>query len=86
MITVVDGPAIAAGRFADDEDRVKKQRLIADESLDHDPSLQELLDDQLNSADLVVVSKSDLLNESDVIKVKEVVQKRLPRYSKNSLY
>ncbi|MCP5077733.1 MAG: cobalamin biosynthesis protein CobW, partial [Psychromonas sp.] len=50
----------------------------ADESLDHDPSLQELLDDQLNSADLVVVSKSDLLNEADEIRVKEVIQKRLP--------
>jgi len=50
VITVVDGPAIAAGRFAADEDKVLKQR-AADESLDHDPSLQELLDDQLNSAD-----------------------------------
>ncbi|MCP4323635.1 MAG: cobalamin biosynthesis protein CobW, partial [Alteromonadales bacterium] len=77
VITVVDGPAIAAGRFADDEERVKAQR-NADDSLDHDPSLQELLDDQLNSADLVVVSKSDLLNEADEIRVKEVIQKRLP--------
>jgi cobalamin biosynthesis protein CobW len=77
VITVVDGPAIAAGRFADDEDKVKTQR-AADESLDHDPSLQELLDDQLNAADLVVVSKSDLLNEADVKKVKAVIEKRLP--------
>jgi cobalamin biosynthesis protein CobW len=77
VITVVDGPAIAAGRFAADEDKVLKQRAM-DESLDHDPSLQELLDDQLNSADLVVVSKSDLLNEDQQARVKTVVQKRLP--------
>ena len=77
VITVVDGPAIAAGRFADDEQKVKAQR-AQDESLDHDPSLQELLDDQLNSADLVVVSKSDLLDDTEQTRVKEVVQKRLP--------
>ena len=77
VITVVDGPAIAAGRFASDEDKVKAQR-AADESLDHDPSLQELLDDQLDAADLVVVSKSDLLNDADIDTVKTVIQKRLP--------
>ncbi len=77
VITVVDGPAIAAGRFANDEQKVMAQRL-QDESLDHDPSLQELLDDQLNSADLVVVSKSDLLNEADQARVKDVIETRLP--------
>ncbi len=63
VITVVDGEAVAAGRFAHDEDKVQAQR-DADESLDHDPSLQELLDDQLSAADLVVVTKNDLLDES----------------------
>lgn len=77
VITVVDGPAIAAGRFAHDEEKVKIQR-TQDESLDHDPSLQELLDDQLNSADLVVVSKSDLLTDTDISRVKSVLDKRLP--------
>ena len=77
VITLVDGPAIAAGRFAADEDKVKEQRAL-DESLDHDPSLQELLDDQLNSADLVVVSKSDLLTEEEQARVKAVVEKRVP--------
>ena len=76
VITLVDGPAIAAGRFAADEDKVIAQR-AADESLDHDPSLQELLDDQLNSADLVVVSKSDLLKEEALARVKAVVEKRV---------
>ncbi|TXR53644.1 cobalamin biosynthesis protein CobW [Reinekea thalattae] len=77
VITVVDGPAIAAGRFANDEERVQAQRL-ADDSLDHDPSLQELLDDQLSAADLVVVSKNDLLSDDDQTKVAAVVNRIVP--------
>jgi cobalamin biosynthesis protein CobW len=77
VITVVDGPAIAAGRFANNETQVQEQRL-ADESLDHDPSLQELLDDQLSAADIVVISKNDLLLGDDKNKVSEIVDKRLP--------
>lgn len=77
VITVVDGPAVAAGRFANNEEHVQAQRL-ADESLDHDPSLQELLEDQLSAADLVVVSKNDLLDESARERVKSVVTDRVP--------
>jgi cobalamin biosynthesis protein CobW len=77
VITVVDGPAVAAGRFAHDEALVQEQRL-ADESLDHDPSLQELLDDQLSAADLVVVSKNDLLAEGERALVEKVIEHRVP--------
>lgn len=77
VITVVDGPAVAAGRFAQDEAKVQAQRL-ADESLDHDPSLQELLDDQLSAADLVVISKNDLLDASQREAVEKVVEQRVP--------
>ena len=77
VITVIDGPAVAAGRFANDEDLVQQQRL-ADESLDHDPSLKELLEDQLSAADLVVVSKNDLLAEDDRANVEAVVAARVP--------
>ncbi|PID47396.1 MAG: cobalamin biosynthesis protein CobW [Proteobacteria bacterium] len=77
VITVVDGPAVAAGRFADDEARVQAQRL-ADDSLDHDPSLQELLDDQLSAADLVIVSKNDLLDKSERTRVESVVTAKVP--------
>ncbi|MBB1489442.1 cobalamin biosynthesis protein CobW [Oceanospirillum sediminis] len=77
VITVVDGPAVAAGRFAHDEDKVQEQRL-ADESLDHDPSLQELLEDQLSAADLVVVSKNDLLDEAQRTNVADKVNARVP--------
>ena len=77
VITLIDGPAVAAGRFANDADKVQAQRL-ADESLDHDPSLQELLDDQLSAADLVVVSKNDLLADSERQQVKSVVTAKVP--------
>lgn len=73
VITVIDGPAVAAGRFADDEDKVQEQRL-ADQSLDHDPDLKELLDDQLSAADLVIISKNDLLNEEHRNHVTQMVQ------------
>lgn len=77
VITVIDGPAVAAGRFAHNEEQVQAQRL-ADESLDHDPSLKELLDDQLSAADLVVVSKNDLLDEDARKRVKTIVDGLVP--------
>ena len=83
VITVVDGPAVAAGRFADDTDKVQAQRL-ADESLDHDPGLQELLDDQLSAADLVIVSKNDLLSDSEREQVQQTVSLRVPNEVKTT--
>jgi len=74
---VIDGPAVAAGRFAHDADQVQAQRL-ADESLNHDPDLAELLDDQLSAADLVIVSKSDLLSDDQRSRVAEVVAAKVP--------
>ncbi|PAU76474.1 cobalamin biosynthesis protein CobW [Halomonas salipaludis] len=77
IITLIDGPAVAAGRYASDVGKVEAQRL-ADDSLDHDPSLRELLDDQLSAADLVLVSKTDLLEPGDRKRVEELVAQRVP--------
>ena len=77
VITVIDGPAVAAGRFAHDAEQVQAQRL-ADESLNHDPDLAELLDDQLSAADLVIVSKSDLLSDQERSKVEQVITAKVP--------
>ncbi len=60
VVTVVDGPALAEGRFAHDEARVTAQR-EADESIDHETPLSELFEDQLACADIVVMSKSDTM-------------------------
>ena len=77
VITLVDGPAVAKGQFADDVDKVEAQRL-ADEGLNHDPSLQELLDDQLSAADLIIVSKNDLLTDEQRSAVAASIAKKLP--------
>jgi cobalamin biosynthesis protein CobW len=77
VITVIDGPAVAAGRFAHDAEQVQAQRL-ADESLNHDPDLAELLDDQLSAADLVIVSKSDLLSDQERQRVEQVIAAKVP--------
>lgn len=83
VITVVDGPAVSAGRFANDEVLVEAQRQ-ADESLDHDPSLKELLEDQLSAADLVVVSKNDLLDDSERTEVEKLLSVKLPESVKTA--
>ncbi len=77
VISVLDGPAVADGRYADDPDRVERARL-ADDALDHDPTLRELLEDQLSSADLAVVSKSDQLSADQRERVAGYVGERLP--------
>ena len=61
VITVADGPALAKGRFAHSHEQLESQRQ-ADDSLDHDPSIQELYEDQLGAADLIIISKTDLIS------------------------
>jgi cobalamin biosynthesis protein CobW len=61
VITVVDGKALAEGRFADDEDALAAQR-ADDPNLDHENPIEELFEDQLNAADMVIVNKQDLLS------------------------
>lgn len=60
VVTVVDAPAVAAGRFADDPAAVDAERR-ADASLDHENPLEELFEDQLRAADLVILSKTGAL-------------------------
>jgi len=63
VISVVDGKAVAEGRFAHDVAAVDAQR-ATDENLDHETPLSELFDDQLACADLIVINKSDLLTDA----------------------
>src|SRR6187549_3446853 len=60
VVTVVDGRALADGRFAADEAALAEQRR-ADPGLDHENPIEELFEDQLNCADMVILSKADLL-------------------------
>jgi len=65
VIAVIDSPAVAEGRFADDEDAVEAERQ-ADEALDHDNPLEEVFEDQLLCADLVVLNKADIVGEDGI--------------------
>jgi cobalamin biosynthesis protein CobW len=77
VIALVDGPAVASARFAEDPAAVEKQRL-ADPSLDHERPLRELFEDQLTAADLVVVTKSDEMSADDVERVRGQVTALAP--------
>ncbi|GLR65348.1 cobalamin biosynthesis protein CobW [Acidocella aquatica] len=78
VIAVVDGPAVAAGRFADDPEDVARQR-AADSSLDHDNPLAEVYEDQIRAADLVVLNKTDLMDAETLKRVTGMIQDSLPR-------
>src|SRR5262249_30450866 len=64
VIAVVDGAALAAGRFANDEAAVRAQR-AADPGLEHENPIEELFEDQLNCADMVLLNKTDLLSQAE---------------------
>ena len=78
VIALVDGPAVAAGRFADDPADVARQR-AADPSLDHDNPLAEVFEDQLGAADLVVLNKADLLGQGDLERLTAEIVAAVPR-------
>jgi cobalamin biosynthesis protein CobW len=78
VIAVVDGPAVAGGRFADDPQAVQRQR-AADQSVDHDNPLEEVYEDQLLCADLVVLNKADLLRDADISTLSADINAAAPR-------
>lgn len=63
VVAVVDSAAAAAGRFATDPAAVQAAR-AADPALDHDSPLEELFEDQIQCADLVVLNKADLVDDA----------------------
>ncbi len=78
VITVVDSAAVAAGRFADDHDKVDAMR-AKDDNLDHESPIEELFEDQLTAADLIVLNKTDLLDSTGLAFVRKEVAARTRR-------
>ena len=78
VVTVVDSAAVAAGRFADDHDAVAAQR-AEDDNLDHESPIEELFEDQLTCADLIVLNKTDLLDAEGIAAVRAEVTGRTNR-------
>ena len=76
VVTVVDGPAVADGLFASDPEAVQAQR-EDDDALEHESPLEELFEEQLGCADMVVINKSDLLDGGTLDKVTAEVTEQL---------
>jgi cobalamin biosynthesis protein CobW len=78
VIAVVDAAAVAEGRFADDPEAVARQRQ-ADPSLDHENPLEEVYEDQLLCADMIVLNKSDLLDAPGLARLRGDIARAVPR-------
>jgi cobalamin biosynthesis protein CobW len=72
VVAVVDGEALALGSVVGDPAALEAQRQ-ADPSLDHQDDLDELFDEQLEAADLVLVSRADRIDAEQL----EGVRRRL---------
>ena len=72
VVTVLDAAALAEGRIALDEAALEAQR-AADEALDHESPVEELFQDQLRCADLVVLNKADLVADEVLQRVKDKI-------------
>jgi cobalamin biosynthesis protein CobW len=78
VVVVVDGAALANGRVAADLDALKRQR-AADSALTHDDPVEEVFEDQIACADLVVLNKSDLLDDAGLDRARAAIADALPR-------
>jgi cobalamin biosynthesis protein CobW len=78
VVAVVDGAALADGQVSADLDALARQR-AADTALDHDDPIEEVFEDQIACADLVVLNKRDLLDASGLKKAMATVTGALPR-------
>ena len=76
VVTLVDGEALAAGSPVADADALERQR-AEDPSLDHLTAIDELFEDQLQAADLVLISRADRLEASAMADVKGRIQAKV---------
>ncbi len=76
VVTVVDGEALHSGSVVGDPAALEAQRL-ADPSLDHLSDINELFEDQLEAADLVLVSRADRLESAALEAVCEQMRQQV---------
>ncbi|MDI9314094.1 MAG: cobalamin biosynthesis protein CobW [Hydrotalea sp.] len=62
VVAVLDGPAILTGKFQDAAPSTEAQQ---SQKIDHENEIAELFEDQLLSADLVLLNKCDLLSPAE---------------------
>ncbi|MEP9388573.1 cobalamin biosynthesis protein CobW [Mesorhizobium sp. KR9-304] len=78
VIAVVDGAALAAGRVASDLEALAAQR-AGDDSLDHDDPVEEVFEDQVACADLIILSKSDLIDAAGAARANAAIGEHVSR-------
>jgi cobalamin biosynthesis protein CobW len=76
VVAVVDCEAVASGNFVGDIDALMAQRQ-ADASLDHETPIEELFEDQLACADMVLLTKVDRVDAETQQKVQTWLQQEL---------
>lgn len=76
VVTVVDCHALAQGNLVGDLDALLAQRQ-ADPNLEHETPIEELFEDQLACADLVLLTKTDLVDAATLHKIKTWLQQEL---------
>ena len=81
VVTVVDCEALATGQLVGDLAALEAQR-AADDSLEHETPIEELFEDQLACADLVILNKTDLVDTATQAEITDSVQQELPRVVK----
>ncbi|MGA9383205.1 MAG: cobalamin biosynthesis protein CobW [Phormidium sp.] len=76
VITVVDCEALASGNLVSDIDALNDQRQ-ADPNLDHETPIEELFEDQLACADLVLLSKVDQIDSQTQTQIEKWLKQQL---------
>ena len=76
VVTLVDGEALADGSPVADAEALERQR-AEDPSLDHLTAIDELFEDQLQAADLVLISRADRLEPSVMADLQEQIKAKV---------
>jgi cobalamin biosynthesis protein CobW len=77
VITVVDCEALASGELVEDINALEAQRQ-ADPNLEHETPIEELFEDQLACADLVLLTKVDQVDPQEQARVVQWLKQELP--------
>ncbi|MGH1349436.1 MAG: cobalamin biosynthesis protein CobW [Methyloligellaceae bacterium] len=78
VVAVADAEAVSSGRYASNVEAVNQQRL-ADDSLDHESPLSEVFGDQIACADIVLLSKADIVDAETIEKASRIILDHAPR-------
>lgn len=76
VVTVVDCDALAAGNLVGDINALESQRQ-ADPNLEHETPIEELFEDQLACADMILLTKTDLVDTEQLTTIKAWLKQEL---------